>query len=311
MSGRRTAARAALVVLGLTLAACGSSAGAASDERGDDRLAVVASFYPLAYLAERVGGDRVAVTNLSSGGVEPHDLELTPKDVAAIDEADLVVYLAGFQPAVDDAVTAQAADASFDAGTAADLSLTYTPEDGDEATAGDGAVDPHFWLDPTRYAAVATALASRLGSLSPADAPTFTRNAEALGADLTALDRQWSEATASCAHRQLVTSHTAFGYLAQRYGFTQVGITGLSPEAEPSPKALAATIDLVRAEGVTTIYFETLVSPDIAATVARETGVSTAVLDPIEGLTDSSAGDDYFGVMRADLRTVVAGQGCR
>ena len=196
-------------------------------------------------------------------------------------------------------------------GPSADLSLTYTPvEEGQEVAEEAGATDPHFWLDPTRYAAVARALAVQLGTISPADAATFTRNAEAVSTELTALDTEWAEATATCANRDLVTSHNAFGYLAGRYGFVQRGITGLTPEQEPSPQALAATADFVRANGVTTIYYETLVSPAIADTVASETGATTAVLDPLEGLSDESAGDDYFAVMRANLANLVTGQGC-
>jgi zinc transport system substrate-binding protein len=213
---------------------------------------------------------------------------------------------------VDDAVRAQAADSSFDAATAADLSLTYTPiEEGATVEGQAGAVDPHFWLDPTRYAAVAKALAARLTAASPADAALFTKNTDTLLADLTALDRDWSAATKTCDSRELVTSHNAFAYLGQRYGFSQLGITGLTPDSEPSPKALAEAIDFVRAHGVTTIYYETLVSPAIADTVAGETGAATAVLDPLEGLTTASAGTDYFSVMRANLATLVAGQGCQ
>ncbi len=274
-------------------------------------ITVVTSFYPLEYLAERVGGERVQVTNLAGAGVEPHDLELTPKDVALIDEADQVVYLKGFQPAVDDAVAAQAADSSWDVASAADLSLTFTPVGEGAQVGGEAnATDPHFWLDPARYAAVAQALAVQLRTISPQDSAAFTRNADELGKELRALDHEWADATETCANRDLVTSHNAFGYLAERYGFVQRGITGLSPEQEPSPQTLAATADFVAANGVTTIYYETLVSPAIADTVANETGAATAVLDPLEGLSEESAGDDYFAVMRANLASVISGQGC-
>jgi zinc transport system substrate-binding protein len=255
---------------------------------------VVTSFYPLLFITERIGGDAVTVRNLTKPGAEPHDLELTPHDVAELADADLVVYLSGFQPAVDTAVAEQAST-SYDVAGSADL-------------AGN---DPHFWLDPIRLADVARTLADRLAKLSPTHADDFRRNALILRNDLVALDTDFSAGLANCASTDLVTSHAAFGYLAQRYGLTQRGITGLRPEDEPSPGALAEIADFVTAYHVRTIYSETLVSPAVAKTLARETGARTAVLDPIEGLDDASAGADYLAVMRANLATLREGQVCR
>ncbi len=293
----------------LLLTGC-SSTGAGDQGSSSDTLQVVTSFYPLEYLLERVGGDRLDVTNLAAAGVEPHDLELSPKDVARVADADLVVYLAGFQPAVDTAVSAEAPDTSWDVSPAAALTLTYAPIDGGDGPDVAQSADPHFWLDPTRYAKVADALALKLGTLAPAHAAEFTANAAALADDLVALESEWTAATTTCANRDLVTSHNAFGYLAERFDFVQRGIAGLSPEQEPSPYALAATADFVQANGVTTIYYETLASPDVARTVAAETGATTSVLDPIEGLSDASNGADYLAIMRSNLANVVAGQGC-
>jgi zinc transport system substrate-binding protein len=174
----------------------------------------------------------------------------------------------------------------------------------------DETLDPHFWLDPRRLADVGDAVAERFAELSPQDTAAFDANAVALRSRLEALDADFEAGLADCASSDLVTSHEAFGYLARRYGLTQVGITGLSPEAEPSPGRLAEVTDLVRAEDIGTIYFETLVDPSVAETVASETGASTAVLDPLEGLTDDAAGDDYLAVMRANLEVLRAGQDC-
>ena len=154
-------------------------------------------------------------------------------------------------------------------------------------TRGDG-IDPHFWLDPLRLADVGDAIAAELSALAPDEAATFTQNAAALRSELEALDAEFSAALADCANTDLVTSHQAFGYLAQRYGLTQVGISGLSPDEEPTPAQLAEVTDFVAANDVTTIYYETLVDPGIAETVAAETGASTAVLDPLEGLNADS-----------------------
>ncbi len=287
----------------LAVGACGSSS---ADETGPDTtggLAVVASFYPLQYAAERVGGDAVSVTNLTKPGAEPHELELSPQDVATISDASLVVYLSGFQPAVDDAVDAQAGDRSFDVASAARLDLTVDDEHGQ-------ATDPHFWLDPTRLADVGDAMAEQMGRADPSTAETFTANAAALRTDLEAVDGEFRSGLSSCTDKNLVTSHEAFGYLAQRYGFTQVPITGLTPESEPDAATLARVSDFVRDNDVSTIYYETLVSPAIARTVAAETGARTAVLDPIEGITDDSAAADYLGVMRANLTALQTGQSC-
>jgi zinc transport system substrate-binding protein len=272
---------------------------------------VVASFYPLQFAAQRVAGNLAAVDSLTKPGAEPHDLELTPKDVARVGSADLVVYLGGFQPAVDDAIKTQPPKAGLDVTGTAKLNLTYTPiEEGAQATDEAGSTDPHFWLDPTRLAAVGDALAAELGKIRPADVATFDANAAALRTDLESLDAEFAASLSSCANKDLVTSHNAFGYLAQRYGLTQQGITGLTPEHEPDPKALAGVTSFVRANQVRTIYYETLVSPDIAEVVANETGARTAVLDPIEGLNDQSQGNDYLEVMRANLANLKAGQPC-
>jgi zinc transport system substrate-binding protein len=295
----------------LVLTACGSSDDTASESDGSGPLDVVAAFYPLELMVEEVGGDRVSVSNLAKPGAEPHDLELTPSDVARVSDADLVVYLEGFQPAVDDAVASEAPDTSWNAGEYASLDLTYTPiEEGEEATDEAGAVDPHFWLDPTRYADVATALAAGLSDLDPDGAATYEANAQAFVDDLETLDAEWTAGVEVCSNRNLVTSHNAFGYLAQRYDLQQRGITGLTPEDEPTPQALADIAEFVTANEVKTIYFETLVSPAIAETLAAETGAKTAVLDPVEGLSEESEGSDYFEIMRANLVNVRAGQPC-
>ena len=269
---------------GLTAACRGSASGADTD-----RETVVAGFYPLAYAAEQIGDGRVEVTNLTPPGSEPHDLEVSPQDVADLRSADLVLLLGhGFQPQLEDA----AGEGDHV------LRLLDTP--GLALRAGD---DPHVWLDPLRYASIVTRIGEALGE--PA-------RARPLVARLHGLDDEYRRGLAHCARRELVTSHEAFGYLAERYGLEQVAITGLSPEAEPEPDRLQRVVDLVRARGVTTVYFETLVSPRIADTVARETGAKTAVLDPIEGLTEDelARGDDYFTLMRANLAALQAGLGC-
>jgi zinc transport system substrate-binding protein len=306
----RSATVAACVLIVGT--SCGDDSDTASGQTSSgDVISIEASFYPLQWMAQQVGGDRVEVASLAEPGAEPHDLELTPSDVADIADADVVVYLAGFQPAVDDAVE-QVDDAKvYDAAPAAELDLTYTPiEEGEEASDEAGSTDPHFWLDPTRLAAVADDFASYLSDVDPENAEAYRDNAATLGEELATLDGEFEAGLASCANKDLVTSHISFGYLARRYGLNQVGITGLTPEDEPSPEELAAVSDFVEDNDVRTIYFETLVSPVIAESVARESGARTDVLDPIEGLNDESQGNDYLEVMRANLANLKKGQPC-
>jgi zinc transport system substrate-binding protein len=294
--------RALLAVL-LTLAVAAGCAGRASASGFTaGKLNVVTAFYPLQFLSERIGGDTVTVTNLTKPGAEPHDVELNPRQVAQVADAGLAVYLKGFQPAVDSAVGQEAKGRSFDVSSVVDL----LPYSGSESA--DGSKDPHVWLDPVRFATIAGALGERLAQADPAHATGYRERAKEVQDQLHDLDRTYAESLTSCARREVVTSHEAFNYLAQRYGLTQVGITGVSPEAEPSPRKLAEVAAQARATGTTTIFFETLVSPKVAETIAREVGARTAVLDPLEGLTDRNA--DYFSVMRANLAALTTALGC-
>jgi zinc transport system substrate-binding protein len=268
----------------ILLVACGSRSGDGSKTK------VVAAFYPLAYAAEQIGGGSVSVENLTPAGAEPHDLEVSPQDVADLKSADLVLLLGhGFQRQVESA-----------AGHGKNVLLLLDTPDLDRHANN----DPHVWLDPLRYAL----LAQRIGGAlhRPAAAKEFVRR-------LRALDREYARGLAHCARDEIVTSHEAFAYLAERYHVKQVAITGLTPEAEPSPQDLQRTIDTVRRTHATTVYFETLVSPRLAQTVASEAGARTAVLDPIEGIskTREKQGVNYFTVMRANLAALRKGLGCR
>jgi zinc transport system substrate-binding protein len=281
------------------LAVLAIMAGCGGKAPGDGRVRVVASFYPLQYVAQQVGGDRVNVTNLVQPGAEPHDLELSPQQMAAIADADLVLYLPGFQPSVDDAVSQDAHDTSLD--VAAGITRLESPE---------GGKDPHVWLDPAQLITITNAVADRLATIDPANATAYHQRAATLDAALSTLDGELAAGLASCQRRQIVTSHAAFGYLAQRYGLTQIPITGLSPEVEPTPQHLAEAAETARQAGATTIFFETLVSPKVAQAVAATIGAGTAVLDPIEGLAPDAQGD-YVTVMRENLATLRTALGCR
>jgi zinc transport system substrate-binding protein len=280
----------------------------------------VTSFYPIQFATQQITGGRLPVSVLTKPGAEPHDLELAPQDISAMTQARLVVYADGFQPAVDEAMAEVDPSAVLDVADAAQLTLTAAEEEEGHGEGHEGETaeehaahsgnDPHFWLDPQRYAAVAKAIGTRLATDDPANAAAYQQNTAAFVQKLTTLDGELKTGLASCRSKVLVTSHTAFGYLAQRYGLEQHGITGISPEAEPSAAGLKAISDLVRREGVRTVYQETLVEPHFAQTVAGSTGAAVATLDPIEGITSESAGKDYFEVMRSNLTALKKGLDC-
>lgn len=278
----------ALAATSLLLTGC-----AADDEPGGEESSTdtAAAFYPLGWLAERVGGD---VRLLTSPGVEPHDLELSPQQVAQVADADVVLLLGGFQPAVDDAVQQQAAGEVVDVAEVVDLV--------------DG--DPHFWQDPMRMAAAARAVGDAYLETNPDQADDLQTATDELVADLERLDAEYRKGLADCRTTTVVTSHDAFGYLGESYGLELLPIAGIDPSAEPSPERLAELADLVDERGVTTIFTETLVSPAVAETLADEAGVSVATLDPIEGLTDETADEDYLSLMRANLAALQEANGC-
>ncbi|MBM7490271.1 zinc transport system substrate-binding protein [Micromonospora luteifusca] len=312
MSNRTTfrvlAAATTLLALGAG-AGCSTGGAAGADPQ---RVDVVAAFYPLQFIAERVGGDAVRVTNLAKPGAEPHDLELNPSQVGQVSEAELIVYLKGFQPAVDDAVAQNGGDRAFDVTSVQpllDASAGGHNHEGEEHAEDNSSKDPHVWLDPTRLAGIGDQLAQRLGKADPDHGADYTARAAALRADLTTLDDEFKHGLATCQRREIVTSHAAFGYLADRYQLDQVGITGLSPDVEPSPQRLAHAIEEAKEHKATTIFFETLVSPKVAETIAGQVGAKTAVLDPIEGLAAGSNGD-YLSVMRTNLQTLQTALSC-
>jgi zinc transport system substrate-binding protein len=262
---------------------------------------VVAGFYPLQFVAEKIGGEQVRVANLTKPGAEPHDLELTPSQMTSISDAQLVLYLKGFQPAVDEAVAQEAARRAFDVATVQPLNDAQAGEESGK--------DPHVWLDPVRLAEIADKTADRLASIDPVHAADFRSRATALRTDLETLDEEYSAGLANCARHEIVTSHAAFGYLAGRYKLTQIPITGLNPDEDPSPAQLQQVATLAKQKGATTIFFETLVSPKLSEAVARQVGAKAEVLDPIEGIEPGSSAD-YFSVMRSNLATLRTALGC-
>lgn len=277
------------------LAICAGTSGCSAPSEASGRPTVVASFYPLQYAAQRIVGGHAAVENLTHPGTEPHDLELGVRDTADIVDAAVMFYEKGFQPAVDQAVAQNGPDHVVDVST---------------VIPGLESDNPHFWLDPVMMREAAAALREEMVQVDPAHAADYRANYAAFAQDLTALDRAYTEGLADCALHTTVVSHDAFGYLS-RYGLDFVSINGLSPEAEPSPAHIRQLHELVRATGVTTIFSEELASPEMADTLAADLGLTTAVLDPIEGLSDETQDEDYLSLMRANLTALETANQCR
>ncbi|MGW6511555.1 metal ABC transporter substrate-binding protein [Streptomyces niveus] len=331
-----TAALAGSLTLGLVAlsALSGCSPSDAADDAGGagksgGKLAVVTSFYPMQYLAEEIGGSHVDVSTLTKPGVEPHDLELGTRQAAQLGEADYILYLKGIQPAVDEAITAAGVKNTVDAASlttlekhGAEVGHDHGDEHADEhpgeehaeedhAHEGEAGTDPHIWLDPVKYAEVAKGVGASLEKADPDNAAAYRKNTTTVVERLTALDSAFEQGLADTATKTFITTHSAFGYLAERYGLTQESIAGISPESEPSPARIKELRTIAAKDKVGTVFFETLVSDRTAKTVAADSGLKTDVLDPIEGITDRSKGADYVEVMESNLAALEKALGAK
>ncbi|MFI9610736.1 metal ABC transporter solute-binding protein, Zn/Mn family [Streptomyces sp. NPDC052023] len=325
---RRLISTAALAALGLTaVSACSSDSAGAGDAGGSDKFDVVASFYPMQFLAEQIGGDHVNVTTLTEPGQEPHDLEISAQQTAQLQEADAILYLKDLQPSVDEAVAQADVGSKVDAAT-----LTKLEDHGDvehehghegeehaedehageeeHAEEGGHALDPHVWLDPVKYAEIAKGVGAAFEKADPGHAADYKANTQALVGKLNALDAEFADGLKDTRTKVFFTNHAAFGYLAERYGLTQEAIS-ISPEGEPSPARIKELQSEAKADGVTTVFYETLVSDRTAKTLAKDAGLKTDVLDPLEGITDKSKGDDYIQVMESNLSALKSALGAK
>ncbi|MEU3019173.1 metal ABC transporter substrate-binding protein [Nocardiopsis sp. NPDC007018] len=324
---RTPIARAAALGATTLMIATGCAAGG-EDNSGegvapaDAALTVVTGVYPLEWLAREIGGEDVAVVQLTEPGTEPHDLELTGRQIAQVSEADIAFYVGGLQPAVDEAVGQEAADAALDVADVVELHPAgegggHAEDDrhdhsgdghdhGDEEHGEDdghdhGDLDPHFWLDVDLMQEAASALAERMGEVDPDGADRYQEGAERVIGELSGIGEEYEAGLGSCEHREVVVGHTAFSYLTERYDLEQIGVSGVDPDTEPSPAQIAAITDIVRDRDISTIFTEPLMPAATADTIAAETGARVEVLDPLEGVTERSPGDDYPSIMRGNL----------
>ncbi len=294
------------------LSACSTDSAAAGNT---DKFDVVASFYPMAFLAEQIGGDHVHVTSLTQPGQEPHDLEISAQQTAQLQESDAVLYLKNLQPSVDDAVAQSEIKTKIDATALTSLEEHgnevggHAAEHDDEHGEESGGKDPHIWLDPVKYAEVAKGVGAAFEKADPDHAADYKASTAALVKKLDALNTKFEDGLENTDSKVFITTHAAFGYLAERYGLTEEAINGLDPESEPSANRVKDLEKMAKADGVTTVFYETLVSDRTAKTIASDAGLKTDVLDPIEGITAKSRGKDYFSVQEANLKALQSALG--
>ena len=273
-----------------------------------DKIEVAASFYPLYFFAREIGGDRAVVMDMTPAGAEPHDYEPTPGDIAAIENSKLVILNGGGLEAWGDDIKKNIDPARTQVIVAGKgLTDRRVTEEGKTTT------DPHVWLSPVLAGEMVERIAQGFERADPANKSYYQANAAAMKARLADLDRAYRQGLSRCAERDIITSHAAFGYLAAAYGLKQVSIAGLSPDAEPSAQQLAHITEFARKNHVKYIFFERLVSPKLAGTIAGEIGAQTLVLNPIEGLSNRELADgkDYFTEMKSNLVNLEKALQCR
>ncbi len=274
-----------------------------------DKVSVVASFYPLYFFAQEIGGDKADVRNITPAGAEPHDYEPTPQDLVMIQNSNLLVLNgAGLESWGADILTSVPAEKVVIAGEVfatleGEVHEDEEHEEEDESEAEERVADPHVWLSPEIAIRIVDRIEQGYAKIDPENAQYYADNATSLTSRIAELDTKYRQGLAQCISRDIVTSHAAFGYLAQEFDLRQVPISGLSPEEEPSTRELAEIADFAKTNNFTYIFFESLASPKLSQAIATEVGAQTLVLDPIEGLTasDIASGNNYFTVMENNL----------
>jgi zinc transport system substrate-binding protein len=269
------------------------------------QIPVITSFYPLAFFTQQIGGDLVDVQTLVSPGIEPHDFEPTPQDIARIQKAKLFIYNGAGLETWAPRLTAEL-PAEKKVNPSAKIELIQTNKQ-------PVLYDPHVWINPHLATQQVDTIAAALLQVDPSHKEIYQKNATALKTKLGNLDGQFHQGLEHCQRRTIVTSHDAFKYLAQEYHLNVISISGLSPDEEPTPQKLAEISNLVKAQQIKFIFFETLVSPKLAQTIAQETGAQTLSFNPLEGLTteEIAHGQDYFSVQEQNLKHLRQALDCK
>jgi zinc transport system substrate-binding protein len=266
-----------------------------------DTMRITASFYPLAFLAEEIGGNKVSVTNLTPPGAEPHEFEPSARDTSEIERSRvLIVNGLGLEPWYNNVKQ--------------HIDTTKTPiiMAGEGLAHKDKIKDPHVWLSPPLMKIIAEKIEKSFSEADPKNKSYYDARLATLKTKLDTLDEEFRFGLMNCEQQEIITSHTAFTYLAEDYGLIEIPIAGLSPDAEPSPKTLSHIVTFAKQHKVKYIFFESLVSPKLAETIASEIGAKTIVLNPLEGLTKQEIlkGENYISIMRKNLVNLQTALSC-
>lgn len=299
---------------------CGSekSKTPESNESGDEKLKVLASFYPMYDFAQKVGGDKVEVANMVPAGTEPHDWEPAATDIRQLEDADIFIYNgAGMEHWTEDVLSSLDNQDLVIVEASKGLELMEgeaheheeDEEEHEDEDDHDTGYDPHVWLNPLNAKAEMENIKNALVEADPENEAYYTENYEKYSVKFDQLDEKYREELADMKGKDIIVAHEAFGYLCNAYGLNQVGIEGLSPDSEPDPARMKEIIEFAKENQIKTIYFEELVSPKVAETIAEEIGAKTSVLNPLEGLNDEQlkAGEDYFSIMEENLTALKEG----
>jgi zinc transport system substrate-binding protein len=299
-----------LTVAGL-LVGCGTSES--SNTTDAERITVAASFYPIAEIVQRVGGDDVELLALTAPGIEPHDSELSAKQLDELSKADIVFYIGGgFQPDLEKAIASlPATTVAIDLLKSVDLIASKEEEDGHDH--GHSDIDPHIWLDPANMAKMAAAVAQEIAKVQTSLTPGLTERQTDYANELTAVGTLIDKTFASCERKELVTAHDAFTYFARRANLTTVPIAGVDPETEPSAKDLEATAAIAKKSNVTTVFFEEILPKAFADTVAQLVGAQVASINAVETISQSDldAGVTYSSIMKSNISAISTALGCK
>ena len=315
------------------LAACGSNTDSSTSDK--TQTEVYASTFATAAIAREIGGDQVDVKMIVPPGADPHSYEPTSKQLTEIAKGDLFLLtgttLEPYSKKIQESL--KGTDVRF-VETSKDVNLLESDatlhadeedehsedehaheEEGHDDHATDehahkeeghdhGKYDPHVWLDPVNAKAMARSITTALSKEVPKDKATFEKNLKAFDQQADELDEQFKQAVADGSKKELLVTHAAYGYLAKRYGFTQLPIAGISPSDEPSQKQLAALVKEARMHDLKYVAFEETVSPKVARVIQKEIGAESVTIHNLESVTKAQQNSSYFKLMEENVQTL-------
>lgn len=289
---------AVMVCMCIVLGGCSRAGADSSGFEEKEKLSVVTTIYPMEDFVKQIGQDKVEIINLVPAGMEPHDFELSTKDMGLLETADVLVYNgSGMEHFIDKTIQTM---------TNESVIIVEASKDVEQIASEDGKTDPHTWLSIENAKVECEAICDALCKADSENETFYKDNLKAYEEKLDALYDEFKEGLKDCKKDTIVVAHEAFGYLCHEFSLNQEGIEGLMADSEPDSGRMKEIIELCKEEDIKVIFFEELVSPKVAQTIAAETGATTMVLNPIEGLTKEQEENnlDYIGLMKENLEAL-------